>query len=919
MTRQRLLLLVVPLLCAMLHPPIASGQVTINNPWIVNDRVADTHNITTMAATYVKSYTPSGVVSPSTDEDKAINIYNNQKRRLYHWADEPPGPGDINDPTYNQNVFGWCLCGRHASQACTIVKNAGLGMRKIGLPGHWIYEVQYSDSTWHTYDTMCTQYDFTRGTPHHVSSCAEISADHTLITSAIAEGRACPGLLLCGDDPDGYCGMVDHWSDYGDPGVVPAWNGNMNVRTGEVFYRGWDSWASEFPTPHTDADGYSGPDSPYHHEANKDYKDYVNIFYWEPYQLTSAQSTAVNIPMIPTYRRWANGTDTITPDFRSAAYQALLYSSTNIATYYTDGVTPDLHANTTGTLAEAVFQVQVPFYLTDGAISGTFTRTNSGDITAICTSPDGSSWTQVWNNTATGPTVLTNFSLRNQVFGNYNVFYVKIQVQSTNAKTDAGVTGLTFNITYEHNKGSMAYLDNGVNHLSFTCDNPSALGSGYRIKLDYKWKEYDGSDWTIDKAYTKYVSTSPTNITLVTGGAQRKSLWDGKYYPTVPRTEYIQMAVVPTPPPDTTPPAAVTNLACGSAGRTSMPLTWTAPGNDGSTGEATGYDLRYSTSTITAGNFSSATQVANVPTPRPAGGAESFTVTGLTPSTTYYFAIKAYDDAGNYGAISNVPSKVTMALDNQAPNAVSNLAAASTATLGAFNITWTAPADNGNGYVATYDLRWSTTAITAGNFSSATQISGLGAPKSPGQGESFTTSGLPTGITVYFAIKSADDSNNWSAISNVASASKMIGTMTFQNGLNGYAGAQDTYMVEANATTKYDGSTMLKICGFTSPNRMRPIVKFDLTSIPMGSVITQATLYVYAYDATDLRGSTGYYGAYHVYTPWSAPAVSWNMPWVDHGGSDCDTLDGQTAKQGVANVWYAIDVTSRAELHRPAE
>ena len=57
----------------------------------------------------------------------------------------------------------------------------------------------------------------------------------------------------------------------------------------------------------------------------------------------------------------------------------------------------------------------------------------------------------------------------------------------------------------------------------------------------------------------------------------------------------------------------------------------------------------------------------------------------------------------------------------------------------------------------------------------------------------------------------------------------------------------------------------------------------------------------------------GYYGAYHVYTAWSAPQVSWNMPWVDHGGSDCDTLDGQTAKQTTSNVWYAIDVTSRVQ------
>ena len=122
-------------------PPIV--PVIVHNPWLVNDRVADTHNLSTMAATYVNAYTPNGVVPPASNQDKAINIYNNQKRRLYHWADEPPSVGgnDINDPTYNQNVFGWGLCGRHASQACTIANAAGFGQRKIAVPGDWQYGV----------------------------------------------------------------------------------------------------------------------------------------------------------------------------------------------------------------------------------------------------------------------------------------------------------------------------------------------------------------------------------------------------------------------------------------------------------------------------------------------------------------------------------------------------------------------------------------------------------------------------------------------------------------------------------------------------------------------------------------------------------------------------------------------------------
>ena len=93
----------------------------------------------------------------------------------------------------------------------------------------------------------------------------------------------------------------------------------------------------------------------------------------------------------------------------------------------------------------------------------------------------------------------------------------------------------------------------------------------------------------------------------------------------------------------------------------SLSLTWTAPGDDSLTGTATQYDLRYSTATITAANFASATRVTGMAAPGASGATETVTVTGLSPATTYYFAIKTADDAGNWSLISNVPSKATSA------------------------------------------------------------------------------------------------------------------------------------------------------------------------------------------------------------------------------------------------------------------
>ena len=112
---------------------------------------------------------------------------------------------------------------------------------------------------------------------------------------------------------------------------------------------------------------------------------------------------------------------------------------------------------------------------------------------------------------------------------------------------------------------------------------------------------------------------------------------------------------------DTTAPAAVSNLTAAAASATSLTTTWTAPGDDGSTGTAASYDLRYATSAITSGNFSSASAATGEPTPAAVGGSESATVTGLAPNTLYYAALKTSDEVPNASTISNVPSAYTLA------------------------------------------------------------------------------------------------------------------------------------------------------------------------------------------------------------------------------------------------------------------
>lgn len=208
-------------------------------------------------------------------------------------------------------------------------------------------------------------------------------------------------------------------------------------------------------------------------------------------------------------------------------------------------------------------------------------------------------------------------------------------------------------------------------------------------------------------------------------------------------------------------PATVTNLNFTKLSSSSIDMFWTAPGADGFTGTVSSYDIRWSTSLITSGNFSSATQISG-PNPIQAGGtSQHLTVTGITSNR--YFALKAADNFGLSSGMSNVIN-----VDLTSPSAVSNLTANSPA-ITSIHLTWTATGDDvSTGTASAYDIRYSTSVINSSNFASATQVTGEPAPKAAGQSESFTVNGLSEGTTYYFAMKVIDEAQNTSNLSNVA-------------------------------------------------------------------------------------------------------------------------------------------------------
>ncbi|MBQ0753857.1 MAG: fibronectin type III domain-containing protein [Gammaproteobacteria bacterium] len=238
----------------------------------------------------------------------------------------------------------------------------------------------------------------------------------------------------------------------------------------------------------------------------------------------------------------------------------------------------------------------------------------------------------------------------------------------------------------------------------------------------------------------------------------------------------------PTPPPvegDLTAPSTISNLSASSTSTSSIRISWTAPGDDGMTGTASQYDIRYSAAEINISNWNSASIASTSITPSLAGQTQNLQITGLNEDARYYFAIKTMDEVPNDSGISNIASAKTDAEpeppippteDTTAPAQVSDLSALvkSTATI---QLKWTAPGDDSNnGTASEYTIRYANTPITNGNWDGATNVIGVSIPGASGDAQAFIVKGLSANTTYYFAIKSTDEADNTSTLSNVVSA-----------------------------------------------------------------------------------------------------------------------------------------------------
>ncbi|MEF8848186.1 MAG: fibronectin type III domain-containing protein [Candidatus Thermoplasmatota archaeon] len=107
------------------------------------------------------------------------------------------------------------------------------------------------------------------------------------------------------------------------------------------------------------------------------------------------------------------------------------------------------------------------------------------------------------------------------------------------------------------------------------------------------------------------------------------------------------------------------------------------------------------------------------------------------------------------------------ATDATWPNQVTDLQATQTTNTSVM-LSWTAAGDNFDlGTVSSYDIRYSTSAITENNWKDATLVSETVVIDEAGSTESINITGLDKSTDYYFALKASDEIPNTSPLSNM--------------------------------------------------------------------------------------------------------------------------------------------------------
>ncbi len=286
---------------------------------------------------------------------------------------------------------------------------------------------------------------------------------------------------------------------------------------------------------------------------------------------------------------------------------------------------------------------------------------------------------------------------------------------------------------------------------------------------------------------------------------------------------------------DTTPPSAPTSLSPTVASVSQINLSWTASTDNVG---VSGYRVESCTG-------ASCTSFAQIGSPT----STTFSVTGLSPSTSYSFRVRATDAAGNLSAYSSIVSATTSA-DTTAPTAPTGLTA-SVVSASQINLTWTASTDN----VGVTGYR-----VESCSGTSCMSFAQIGTSTAT----SYSATGLTASTAYSFRVRATDAAGNLSSYSGTASGTTSAGADTTPPTAPTSLSASATSSTQINltwtASTDNVGVTGYRVerCSGASCTGFAQIGTPTATSYS-DTGLTASMSYSYRVRATDAAGNLSSY------------------------------------------------------------
>jgi hypothetical protein len=221
------------------------------------------------------------------------------------------------------------------------------------------------------------------------------------------------------------------------------------------------------------------------------------------------------------------------------------------------------------------------------------------------------------------------------------------------------------------------------------------------------------------------------------------------------------LAAVPAP---VVRPARVGDLSVFTVIDGGIELHWTAVGDDSLLGPAVRYLLRATPTPLDSAGFEAAPLVREIPAVAP-GQTIPYLLTGLAVGQPLSIGVKAEDDLGLRGALSNV---VSLTFRGVPPARVTDLRVEAAVDSGVV-LHWPESGDDGTtGRASRYLLAADSTALDDSTFDAARFR--LEVERGARGVQRATFGHLPTGGTLFFAVQAVDDIGSRSAVSNLVSA-----------------------------------------------------------------------------------------------------------------------------------------------------